>query len=47
MPIRSILHEGEKNNINVCNSNLSEYGVLGFEYGYSIENPNVLVLWES
>jgi len=29
------------------NSILSEFGVLGFEHGYSLENPNALVLWES
>jgi 2-oxoglutarate dehydrogenase complex dehydrogenase (E1) component-like enzyme len=31
----------------VTNSSLSEYGVLGFELGYSMENPNSLVLWEA
>eukprot|EP00455_Lapot_gusevi_P045397 TRINITY_DN57_c0_g1_i3.p1 TRINITY_DN57_c0_g1~~TRINITY_DN57_c0_g1_i3.p1 ORF type:complete len:1008 (-),score=381.79 TRINITY_DN57_c0_g1_i3:135-3158(-) len=31
----------------VSNSNLSEFGVLGFEYGYSLENPSSLVLWEA
>ena len=31
----------------VYNSNLSEYGVLGFEYGYSITQPDALVLWEA
>jgi len=30
----------------VCNSSLSEYGILGFELGYSMTNPNALVLWE-
>lgn len=31
----------------VLDSPLSEYGVLGFEYGYAMENPHSLVLWEA
>lgn len=31
----------------VYNSLLSEYGVLGFDYGYAMANPNTLVLWEA
>lgn len=31
----------------VCNSSLSEYAVLGFELGYSMVNPNALVMWEA
>ncbi|MFW0183635.1 multifunctional oxoglutarate decarboxylase/oxoglutarate dehydrogenase thiamine pyrophosphate-binding subunit/dihydrolipoyllysine-residue succinyltransferase subunit [Rothia sp. CCM 9417] len=31
----------------IYNSLLSEYGVMGFEYGYSVESPDSLVLWEA
>ncbi|KAL1139167.1 hypothetical protein AAG570_009227 [Ranatra chinensis] len=31
----------------VCNSSLSEFGVLGFELGFSMTNPNALVCWEA
>ena len=36
-----------QNFFTVCNSSLSEYGVLGFELGYSLEHPNCLILWEA
>lgn len=38
---------GAKGEFRVYNSLLSEYAVLGFEYGYSLANPHALVLWEA
>ncbi|KAL5017841.1 hypothetical protein ScPMuIL_003563 [Solemya velum] len=31
----------------VCNSSLSEYAVLGFDVGFSLTEPNSLVIWEA
>ena len=38
---------GEHEQVRVYNSMLSEYGILGFEYGYSLAHPNGLTIWEA
>jgi 2-oxoglutarate dehydrogenase E1 component len=38
---------GAEGRFRIYNSLLSEYGVLGFEYGYALATPNALVLWEA
>ena len=37
----------DKSRFFVHDSLLSEYAAMGFEYGYSVENPDALVLWEA
>jgi 2-oxoglutarate dehydrogenase E1 component len=36
-----------KGEMYIFNSPLSEYGVLGFDYGYAMANPNTLTIWEA
>lgn len=37
----------DQRELHIYNSLLSEFGVLGFEYGYSMSSPHALVLWEA
>jgi 2-oxoglutarate dehydrogenase E1 component len=44
----NLAHIGEgQGKFEIYNSLLSEYGVLGYEYGYAMANPNALVIWEA
>ncbi|MFY8033500.1 MAG: 2-oxoglutarate dehydrogenase E1 component, partial [Flexibacteraceae bacterium] len=47
-PYNSLNHIGEgQEKLRIYNSLLSEYGVLGFEFGYAMANPNALTIWEA
>ena len=44
-PLRQL--SAEQARLDIINSPLCEAGVLGFEYGYSLDCPNGLVIWEA
>ena len=44
---RPLCAAGTQGLFTVSNSSLSEFGVLGFELGYSMESPAQLVIWEA
>ena len=44
-PLRSLVKD--PNQFHIYDSFLSEYAVMGFEYGYSVERDNALVIWEA
>lgn len=46
-PLSKVLPDERKDNLTIVNSLLSEYGVLGFDYGYSWARPDALTLWEA
>ncbi len=45
----NLLNSNPKNKgtMSIYNSSLSEYGVLGFDYGYAMAAPNTLTIWEA
>jgi 2-oxoglutarate dehydrogenase E1 component len=47
IPLSQIKSGDASAKFDIFNSHLSEYGVLGFEYGYALANPQSLTIWEA
>lgn len=47
IPLSQIKKGDVQAKFDIYNSHLSEYGVLGFEYGYALANPQSLTIWEA
>lgn len=47
IPLAEIKNGDAQSKFDIYNSHLSEYGVLGFEYGYALANPQSLTIWEA
>jgi 2-oxoglutarate dehydrogenase E1 component len=45
VPLKAL--ESDNVRFSIYNSHLSEYGALGFEYGYAMASPRALVIWEA
>ena len=45
VPLNNI--KSQNGQMRIYNSHLSEYAVLGFEYGYAMANPKALTIWEA
>ncbi len=44
VPLKQV---NDKQRFDIYNSHLSEYGVLGFDYGYAMASPKTLTIWEA
>ena len=47
IPLQQVGEAKGRGPVNIFNSPLSEAGVLGFDYGYSLDTPDGLVMWEA
>eukprot|EP01138_Halocafeteria_seosinensis_P011671 gb/GECG01011927.1/.p1 GENE.gb/GECG01011927.1/~~gb/GECG01011927.1/.p1 ORF type:complete len:1065 (+),score=115.64 gb/GECG01011927.1/:1-3195(+) len=47
VPLNHVRKDGEQGKLHAHSSHLSEFAVMGYEYGYSIDDPNSLPIWEA